>query len=147
MKVLVTTPYVRIKIDEAARLLETEWLDFCNSAELRDVLEQALDLGQRHAVRGWIGNNQWMRTIRPQDQDWINNQWFPRFARLGVERLAVVVSADAFNRMGIDHIMSRATDHMPHETRYFDDPGAARVWAGFTEPDEIDPTPAPRRAV
>ncbi len=142
---LFSTPHVRLKVDEAAHLLETEWLGFCNSTELRGALNEALELGARFRVRGWVGNNLQMRTIRPQDQDWINTDWFPRFAQLGVERMALVVSNDALNRMGVDHIMSRATAHTPFAMQYFDNAESARAWAGFANgatPDPVDPSSA-----
>lgn len=130
MKVLSAAPYLNILLDERTRVLETEWLDFANSQQIRTSLTEALQLGRQHRVRGWIGNNTRMRTIRPADQDWINQEWFPEFARLQVKRLAVVVSNDALNQMGIDNILTRATAHVPFDTKYFASVEEARRWAG-----------------
>ncbi|MBO3270001.1 MULTISPECIES: hypothetical protein [Hymenobacter] len=130
MKVLFAVPYLNILLDERTRVLETEWLDFANSQQLRSSLMEALRLGRHHRVRGWIGNNAKMRTIRPTDQDWMNQEWFPEFTKLGVDRLAVVVSNDALNQMGIDNILTRASAHVPFDTRYFASVDDARRWAG-----------------
>ncbi len=132
MPIIFDAPYLRIHLDPARAVLETEWLGFCNSEELRSSLREALALGRAHGVRGWIGNNLLMRTIRPIDQDWMNETWFPEFARLGVKRLAVVMAKDALNRMGVDHILQRATSHTPFDTQYFSDILQARQWAGET---------------
>ncbi|MBC6610889.1 hypothetical protein H8B15_08135 [Hymenobacter sp. BT507] len=132
MKVLFAVPYLNILLDERTRVLETEWLDFANSQQLRSALMEALRLGRQHRVRGWIGNNTRMRTIRPTDQDWMNQEWFPEFTKLGVSRLAVVVSNDALNQMGIDNILTRASAHVPFDTKHFASVDDARRWAGET---------------
>jgi len=130
MKVLSAAPYLRILLHEQTQVLETEWLDFANSQQLRSSLLEALRLGRQHHVRGWIGNNTKMRTIRPTDQDWMNLEWFPEFSKLKINRLAVVVSNDALNQMGIDNILTRASSHVPFDTRYFASVEEARRWAG-----------------
>ncbi|RZL14263.1 MAG: hypothetical protein EOO62_05935 [Hymenobacter sp.] len=129
MPIIHQTTYLALHHDPAGATLETEWLDFANSEQLRTSLHEALRLGRQHRVKGWIGNNTLMRTIRPADQEWMNQTWFPEFAKLGVQRLAVVVAQDALNRMGIDAIMQRASAHAPFDTQYFADAKAARRWA------------------
>lgn len=129
MPIIYRTAFVQFHHEPAAATLETEWLDFANSEQLRVSLTEALRLGRQHQVKGWIGNNKQMRTIRPADQEWMSQTWFPEFARLGVQRLAVVVSQDALNQMGINNILQKATDHTPFDTQYFSDIEAARRWA------------------
>ena len=130
MPVIYRVPYLLLHHHSTGPVLETEWLDFANSEQIRSSLTEALRLGRVHRVQGWIGNNLKMRTIRPADQDWMNQTWFPEFAKLGVKRLAVVVSQDALNQMGISHILQRASEHVPFDTQYFSDPAEARRWAG-----------------
>lgn len=129
MSIIYRTTFLHVHHQAAAATLETEWLDFANSEQLRASLTEALRLGRQHRVQGWIGNNQKMRTIRPADQDWMNEVWFPEFAKLGVQRLAVVISQDALNQMGINNILQRATGHTPFDTQYFASPEEARQWA------------------
>jgi hypothetical protein len=129
MPIIYRTSFVQLHHDPAGATLETEWLGFVNSEQLRTSLVEALRLARQHHVKGWVANNTLLRTIRPADQDWINQEWFPEFARLGVQRLAITESQDALNRMGITTIMQRATEHIPFDTQYFADASAARHWA------------------
>ena len=129
MSIIYHTSFVQLHHDPAGATLETEWLGFVNSEQLRTSLTEALRLARQHRVKGWVANNTLLRTIRPADQDWINQEWFPEFAKLGVRRLAIVESQDALNRMGITTIMQRATEHIPFDTQYFTDVAAARRWA------------------
>jgi hypothetical protein len=132
MSIIYRTSFVQLHHDPVGGTLETEWLDFANSEQLRSALIEALRLGRQHRVRGWISNNTLLRTIRPADQDWITEQWFPEFAKLGVQRMAIVESQDALNRMGITTIMQRATAHTPFDTQYFAEAASARRWAAST---------------
>jgi len=129
MPILYQTSFLQLHHQAAGATLETEWLDFVNSEQLRTALNEALRLARQHRVQGWIANNTLLRTLRPADQDWINQMWFPEFAKLGVRRLAIIESQDALNRMGISNIMQRATAHAPFDTQYFADAEQARRWA------------------
>jgi hypothetical protein len=129
MPLIYQTSFVQLHHYVTGAALETEWLGFTNSEQLRAALTEALRLGRQHHVLGWVANNTLLRTIRPADQDWINQVWFPEFAKLGVKRLAIVESQDALNRMGISTIMQRATAHAPFDTQYFADADQARRWA------------------
>jgi len=132
MSIVYHTSFVQLHHDPAGATLETEWLGFVNSEQLRSSLTEALRLARQHRVKGWVANNTLLRTIRPADQDWINQVWFPEFAKLGVRRLAIIESQDALNRMGITNIIQRATEHIPFDTQYFSDATAARRWAAST---------------
>jgi hypothetical protein len=132
MPVVYRTSFLNLHHDPAGATLETEWLGFVNSEQLRSSLLEALRLARQLRIRGWIANNLLLRTIRPADQDWINHVWFPDFAKLGVDRMAVIISQDGLNRMGIDNIMQRATDHLPFDTQHFADAAEARRWAAST---------------
>ncbi|MGI4869785.1 MAG: hypothetical protein ACRYFX_01260 [Janthinobacterium lividum] len=129
MPVIYRTSYLNLNHNPDGATLETEWLGFVNSEQLRASLTEALRLGRLHRVRGWIANNTLLRAIRPADQDWINQVWFPEFAKLGVQRLAIVISQDGLNQMGIQNIMQRANEHTPFDTQHFADADEARQWA------------------
>jgi hypothetical protein len=132
MAIVYRTSYLLLHHDHVGATIETEWQGFVNSEQLRTSLLETLRLARQHRVKGYIANNVLLRTIRPADQDWINEVWFPEFAKLGVQRMAVVVSQDGLNRMGVDNIMQRATAHLPFDTQYFADAQAARQWAAVT---------------
>ena len=132
MPVIYRTSYLLVHHDPAAATLETDWQGFVNSEQLRSSLLEVLRLARQYRIKGYVANNTLLRAIRPADQDWINEVWFPEFAKLGVTRLAIIMSQDGMNRMGIDNIMQRATEHIPFDTQHFADADAARSWAATT---------------
>jgi hypothetical protein len=140
MPIIYRTSYLILHHEPANATIETEWLDFVNSDQLRSSLLETLRLCRLHRIKGYIANNTLLRTIRPADQDWINEVWFPDFAKLGVVRMAIIESQDGLNRMGIENIMRRATEHIPFDTQYFADAATARGWAAITTDGEAVPS-------
>jgi hypothetical protein len=136
MPVIYQTTYLILHHEPANSTIETEWLGFVNSEQLRSSLTETMRLCRLHRIKGYIANNTLLRTIRPADQDWINEVWFPDFAKLGVLRLAIIESQDGLNRMGIENIMKRATEHTPFDTHYFAEATEARSWAAITTDSE-----------
>jgi hypothetical protein len=134
MPVIYRTSYLLLHHDPVGATIETEWQGFVNSEQLRTSLLEVLRLARQHRVKGYIANNVLLRTIRPADQDWINEVWFPDFAKLGVQRLAIVLSQDGLNRMGVNTIIQRATNHIPFDTQHFADARTARSWAAIPSP-------------
>lgn len=132
MAIVYRTSYLLLHHDPVGATIETEWQGFVNSEQLRTSLLETLRLARQYRIKGYVANNVLLRTIRPADQDWINEVWFPEFAKLGVQRMAVVVSQDGLNRMGVDNIMQRATAHLPFDTQHFADAQVARQWAAVT---------------
>jgi hypothetical protein len=122
-------PYIRIYVYELHRLIVTEWIGFAFSDELRSALDEALRLARQNGVTRWVANYQQRRVITPDDQDWVSGVWMPQLSSLGLERLAIVVSENVFSRMSVDTILTRAAGHITWDTRYFDTPKAAEVWA------------------
>lgn len=134
MPIIYQTSFLILHHDPAGQTIETEWQGFVNSEQLRTSLLETLRLARQHRIKGYVANNTLLRTIRPADQDWINEIWFPDFAKLGVQRMAIIMSQDGLNRMGISNIMQRATEHVPFDTQYFADATEARRWAAVSAP-------------
>ncbi|UOQ51569.1 hypothetical protein [Hymenobacter cellulosivorans] len=132
MQTLFTAPFLQIHHDGFGHALELEWLDFANSAELRQGMNTGLTLARQYHVRAWIGNLKHMRVIRPIDQEWINADWFPRFAQLDILHMAVVESDDVLNRQGVTRVMHKANGLAPLSTAYFSNVEAARRWVRTT---------------
>ena len=132
MKTLFTSSYLLIHHDGFGHALELEWLDFANSAQLREGMWEGLRLASLYNVRAWIGNLRGMHVIRPIDQVWLNEEWFPRFAELNITHMAIVESEDVLNRQGVTQIMHRAGPMAPLSTAWFQTVEEARNWVRNT---------------
>lgn len=129
-KVLVVRhdAHVLVKADVVARLISLQWKGYAPSPQYRAILDDALLNVRLHGMRAWLADLRGMNAILRQDEQWTVNEWFPRLAQAGLERMAILTSTDYFNQMSVDRIMDAATPLMPFPIAYFDDPEAARIW-------------------
>jgi hypothetical protein len=78
------------------------WYGFASGANYREGLNKAIELYQSKNTGKWIGNLQNMEAITFEDQEWTNNDWFPRAVASGLKKLGVIVGKDIFNQMSVD---------------------------------------------
>lgn len=125
-----SSPYLYIHHEPLLRSLELEWRSHTRGNELRVGVQQGLHFAQRRPIWAWIANMTDMHVICPEDQEWLKVEWLPRLRPLGIEFLAIVVSKDALNRLGVHNIMSRSEEdgYAPLETVYFSSAQDARDW-------------------
>ncbi|MBC8084882.1 MAG: hypothetical protein H7Z21_16920 [Hymenobacter sp.] len=125
-----TASYLHIHYESALHSIELEWRDHTRGEELRVGIRRGIQLAQEHQVRAWIANMTHMHVICPEDQEWVKAEWLPRLRPLGIEFLALVISADALNRLGMHNIMDSGGNNgrATPETVYFSSVQDARDW-------------------
>jgi hypothetical protein len=136
MITIFDSSYLRILHDPFYKVLEMQW-HTSTSAQFREGMMLGIQEAGRLQVHTWIGNLLAMNTLQPQDQEWIYAEWFPRFAALGIRRMAVVEPADPLNRIGIMQVMEHEASTVPLATAYFLTPEAARKWSCRLDTDII----------
>jgi SpoIIAA-like len=120
--------YVQVNVHVDRSMIVLRWKGYAPSAEFRAILEDALANVRLHHVRGWLADLREMNAILRQDEQWAAGDWFPRAAKAGLERMALLTSADYFNQMSVDRIMEAAVPELPFPVAYFDDLEAAKAW-------------------
>lgn len=120
--------YVTVSSEPASELITLTWTGFAPSPVFRSILEDALMNVRLRQLKFWLADLRKMNAILRQDEQWSANDWFPRLALTGLERMAILTSSDYFNQMSVDRIMTNATPELPFAVSYFDDPEAARSW-------------------
>jgi hypothetical protein len=81
-----------------------------------------------HGVKRWLADLRQMNAILRQDEQWSIGDWFPRLASAGLQRMAILASADYFNQTSVDRIVGSAALEMPFPVTYHPDPVAAEAW-------------------
>ena len=120
--------YVTVEAETEQGLITLTWTGFAPSPVFRSILEDALMNVRLHRLSFWLADLRKMNAILRQDEQWSANDWFPRLAQTGLERMAILTSSDYFNQMSVDRIMNDAAPELPFAVSCFDDPEAARVW-------------------
>ncbi|GGK71499.1 STAS/SEC14 domain-containing protein [Rufibacter glacialis] len=118
-----------ITYDENLKLVRTQWQDFVNSEEYRQILDIYLQLVTEHPVTRWIGDNTNAKAIRPADQEWTAREWAPEFSRRGqVKRMAVIVATDIFNKMAVENMLMKGGGGVAFDTHFFENETKALAW-------------------
>ncbi|GAA4391157.1 STAS/SEC14 domain-containing protein [Hymenobacter koreensis] len=129
--ILYENAHLRILYDGRLRLLEAHWLGPASSDEFRRSQTHLLDLAERYQARAWLGDLRRLPGILPLDQIWLEQNWFPRFLKLGLEKLAIVNADDPFSRADVAAVAeaAKAPQHPGRpDVRYFNDVSEAREW-------------------
>lgn len=120
--------HVTIQVVPADRMITLTWTGYAPSSAYRAILDEALANVKALDLQRWLADLQGMDAIMQMDEQWTVNDWFPRLAKSGLKRMAILTSADYFNRMSVDRIMTAGTAEMPLDVAYFEDVEKAKVW-------------------
>jgi hypothetical protein len=110
-----------------AQMVHVEWKSPVNSAELRIAIERGVvALSKNHGSR-WLADCQSLGPISPEDQEWLDHDWFPRALAAGLQRMAIVLPWREVAKMNVEDIVARVPQARM-ERAYFDTVWRARQW-------------------
>jgi hypothetical protein len=116
-----------VKWDPGLQAVSTEWQGWADRSEFLAVLDASLAAIKRHhASRGLVDSLK-QEALSPPDQDWVNQDWFPRALAAGLRRLALVIPESALVMMSIEDVLSRVRGTML-DVAYFATVAEARTW-------------------
>lgn len=119
--------YLTITYDADTASVIMQWKSFATSEEFRHGLNQGLQLIKEKNASNWLADLRKMEAIDPEDEQWSNEDWFPRALQAGISRMAIVPSEDIFNSIAVENIMNAVTG-TDLVTHYFKTPEEAKGW-------------------
>lgn len=122
-----TSDYLDIHYHDDINTVHLEWKTTPDSNEFKAGLNKGLELVKEKKAPNWIGDVRQMGAITEEDQQWSNEDWFPRALHAGLKNMAVLVSDDIFNQMAVDEIMKKVPETELTQ-QYFDDIKKAKNW-------------------
>jgi hypothetical protein len=120
--------HLAIFYDNNTRMVRMKWKGFATSEQLREGLNEVLEIVKREKSLLWLADMKHMQSINQNDEDWIINDWFPKIVLTSVKKLAIVTSLDYFNNASINRIMRSTRPLITFETEYFVDASDATRW-------------------
>lgn len=119
-----------ISIHISEDLATMKWIGTVSGDEYRKGHDTFLELLAENLQPFWLFNYEKGKKISLEDQRWTIEEWLPKALSLfpkGVEKLAVVVAKDIFNRVAIRIITAQIWEQN-FEIAYFDDEMQAMQW-------------------
>jgi hypothetical protein len=103
-----------------------EWQGWARPEEFRAANDALLQAIQDHRSSRILGDARQIKVIQKSDQDWVNEDWFPRILAAGLARMAMVLPVSGLAKMNIDDMVGRVADQL--DMAYFATLGEAREW-------------------
>jgi hypothetical protein len=128
---LASYDFLKLLLHTSAQrsVLETEWLGFAGSNDLRLALTEAVRLARLHHVTGWVADDRRLGAVRPKDLEWTHAQVLVPLNEIGVLRFAHLESEEVLNRLTINGMYQTALPGLNYEFRHFTSILEARAWA------------------
>lgn len=119
--------WLTIRWDEWSQSVWMEWKAYAEGDEYRSGLDAGLSLLRQKRGSRWLADLRLLGPIRQEDQQWSNQDWFPRAIAGGVRWMALVSPKAAVSRLSVRQIMSKV-NNVNLVTANFDDLEVARAW-------------------
>jgi hypothetical protein len=110
------------------RAVSIDWQGWADSNELAELHEAALRALSEHHGSRWLSDSRNMKVIKQADQDWINQNFFPRAMAAGLRRVAIVIAKSALAMMNVDQMAARVPDDNKLQIAYFGSVDEAGSW-------------------
>ena len=119
--------WLTVRWDEWSQSVWMEWKAYCEGDEFRSGLDAGLTLLRQRRANRWLADLRQLGPVRQDDQQWSNQDWFPRAIAGGVRWMALVSPRAAVSRLSVKQVMSKV-NNVNLVTAYFDDLEVARAW-------------------
>lgn len=119
--------FLEVQWDNEIKAVIMTWKKFVVGEPFRLGLNKGLELIIKQKAHKWLADLRKMKTLSIDDQNWSSLDWFPRAAKGGIRKMAIVIPESALANMGLKNIMSKVED-IDIETSYFPEISEAKAW-------------------
>jgi hypothetical protein len=103
------------------------WHSFAQGDTFRNGLDTGLELIKKKGAKNWIADLREMGTVADDDQEWSNNNWFPRALETSLTSMAIIKPESFVASMSVENIMEEIGEG-DLTTHYFDNRADAEQW-------------------
>lgn len=121
-------PACEIYYNEDLHIVQTVWNDVeVSSIEFRKILDNIVKALKRSSAGVIIADARRMHPIRPEDQQWIIDSWYPRAVSAGFQYQGLILLPQSYNELAVKEISENYDEHIVH-TYYFTTINEALGW-------------------
>lgn len=104
------------------------FVGFLTPDEFKAVANQLISILETKRLKKQLNDIKQMKVLKPEVQEWLNTDWFPRAQKIGLKYFAFVVPDDIFGKMSMDGANKNAQNAFGMEIQYFNNLEAAKNW-------------------
>lgn len=104
MTPILETEYAQLTFDPTTSVLKLVWKDNSTTETYRYVYDKVVDLVGKADVKFYVADIRNLKLIAPSDRKWLQSKVIPKLFKLGMEKIAAIVSGDVYMQRHIAHI-------------------------------------------
>lgn len=126
------SPYMTLEVDQANRIIKVIWsadTERMTEETFKQELTKYVEVAEQYRPSGsLVDTGQFLMTVVPEVQSWVQQNIHPRSLQAGVRKFAYIVSKDVFSQVSIEQTMEEEVTGAMFKTQYFDDVAQATEW-------------------
>jgi len=126
--ILLDEHYLHIHCALHERMIHLQWKGHARSEEYRHGLELALAFVKEPDILYWLADLRTMTAIQQDDENWANEEWFPRLFNTKLEKMAILRSQDYFNQTSVQRSFTAVNGKLTFKVAWFPSTGEALDW-------------------
>jgi len=117
--ILLDEAFLRMSYSPADRLIQLQWNGHARSEDYRKGLQLAVEMVAKHDLLYWLADLRAMTVILQADEKWSQEVWFPTLFKTGLEKMAIVQSADYFNQTSVQRSFTAVNGKLSFKVAWF----------------------------
>ena len=126
--ILLDEPFLLMTHSAGEQLIHLEWKGHARSDQYRRGLLTGLEFVAKNDVRYWLADLRSMTAILQADEQWANTEWFPKLFDTGLEKMAILPSADYFNQTSVQRSFTAVNGKLTFQIAWFESTREAMDW-------------------
>lgn len=121
-----------VEWDETNSIIRTKNLSYFNREQLKEMYNEIIDCGIKHNCKKVFNDARQFVSICLEDNQWVREDWFPRFVKAGFKKSAVILPSNMIQREMLE-IMLQDDENLtgegrPVEVKCFTSPDEGMAW-------------------
>lgn len=112
MTPILETEYALLTFEPETGVLKLVWKDECTSETYHFVYDKIIDLVEKAEVKYYIADIKKLKIIAPSDRKWLQSEIIPKLFKMGMKKIAAIVSGDVYMQHHVAHINQEITAAM-----------------------------------
>jgi len=100
------TNYSDIYFDDDEGVLIARWSGFLQPEQVKNGCRAIADYVTKNQIKRYLSDHTELKALSNQVRDYLIREWFPEIENLGMEKIAVLVSQNAFPKASAEKIVN-----------------------------------------
>jgi predicted enzyme involved in methoxymalonyl-ACP biosynthesis len=104
--VLLNESFVKIWHDTETQILHANWKGFLQPNQVKKGCDVMTEYIKKKGVSLHLSNHMELKVLSKEVQEYLTQQWFPATEKVGLRKIAALVSEDVFAKATVDKVNS-----------------------------------------